>query len=177
MNININDIFDFYELRIKSHVSAVNYFASLLGYHFPEHDGDKVKEPIRTGYAYIFYKTYHKNFHPMPEHVALCDDAIKLHHFGATHHIQHYKHVSEIPLIHVYEMIADWASANFEQMNIIRDPEAVELETWFQNKMAGQGWTDEQMNIIQKSFEIIHTNIDAEHVKSIWAPLLEKADL
>lgn len=177
MNININDIFDFYELRIKSHVASVNYFASLLGYHFPEHDGDKVKEPIRTGYAYIFYKTYHKNFHPMPEHVALCDDAIKLHHFGATHHIQHYKHVSEIPLIHIYEMIADWASANFEQMNIIRDPEAVELETWFQNKMAGQGWTDEQMNIIQKSFEIIHTNIDAEHVKSIWAPLLEKADL
>ena len=177
MNININDIFDFYELRIKSHVASVNYFASLLGYHFPEHDGDKVKEPIRTGYAYIFYKTYHKNFHPMPEHVALCDDAIKLHHFGATHHIQHYKHVSEIPLIHIYEMIADWASANFEQINIIRDPEAVELETWFQNKMADQGWTDEQMNIIQKSFEIIHTNIDAEHVKSIWAPLLEKADL
>ena len=51
MNINVNDIFDFYELRIKSHVAAVNYFASLLGYHFPEHDGDKVIEPIRTGYS------------------------------------------------------------------------------------------------------------------------------
>ena len=63
MKIDINEIFTFYELRIKSHVEAVNYFASLLGYHFPEHDSDKVTEQIRTGYAYIFYKTYHKNFH------------------------------------------------------------------------------------------------------------------
>ena len=177
MNINMNDIFEFYELRIKSHVAAVNYFASLLGYHFPEHDGDKVKEPIRTGYAYIFYKTYHKNFHATPEHESLCRDAINLHHFAATHHIQHYKHVSEIPLVNVYEMVADWASANFEQKNIIQDPGAIEIETWFQNKMANQGWTNEQMDIINKSFEIIRKNTDAEYVTSIWAPLLEKADL
>ena len=85
--------------------------------------------------------------------------------------------VGEDELPGVYEMIADWASANFEQMNIIHDPEAVEIETWFQNKMADQGRTDEQMDIIKKSFEIIHTNTDDEHVKSIWAPLLEKADL
>ena len=177
MNINVNDIFDFYELRVKSHVAAVNYFASLLGYHFPEHDGDKTAEPVRTGYSYIFYKTYHKNFHPTPEHESLCRDAINIHHAGATHHIQHYNHVSEIPLIHVYEMVADWASANFEQKNIIRDPEAVEIETWFENKMANLGWTDEQMEIIKKSFEIIHEKTDDEYVKSIWAPLLEKADL
>lgn len=177
MNINLYDIFDFYELRIKSHVAAVNYFASLLGYHFPEHDSDKVKEPIRTGYAYIFYRTYHKNFHPTDEHVALCNDAIKLHHLAATHHIQHYNHVSEIPLINVYEMVADWASANFEQQNIIHDPKTVDLETWFENNMANRGWRDEQIDVIKKSFEIIHKNTDDEYVKSIWAPLLEKADL
>ena len=161
MNINVNDIFDFYELRVKSHVTAVNYFASLLGYHFPEHDGDKTTEP----------------FHSTPEHEALCRDAINIHHAGATHHIQHYNRVSEIPLIHIYEMVADWASANFEQKNIIHDPEAVEIETWFENKMANLGWTDEQMEIIKKSFEIFRKKTDDDYVKSIWAPLLEKADL
>ena len=74
-------------------------------------------------------------------------------------------------------MVADWASANFEQQNIIQDPESVDLEIWFQNKMANQGWTNEQMDIINKSFEIIRKNTDAEYVTSIWAPLLEKSDL
>ena len=177
MNINVNDIFDFYELRVKSHVAAVNYFSSLLGYHFPEHDSDKVKEPIRTGYAYIFYKTYHKNFNSTPEHEALCRDAINLHHVGATHHIQHYKNVSEIPDVHVYEMVADWASANFEQLNILHEPDSVLIDTWFEKNMANLGWTPHQLEIIKNSFEIINKNTDDEYVKSIWQPLLAKADL
>ena len=80
-------------------------------------------------------------------------------------------------MVNVYEMIADWASANFEQKNIIQDPGATEIEIWFQNKMANQGWTNKQMDIINKSFEIIRKNTDAEYVTSIWAPLLEKSDL
>ena len=43
--------------------------------------------------------------------------------------------------------------------------------------MANQGWTNKQMDIINKSFEIIRKNTDAEYVTSIWAPLLEKSDL
>ncbi len=177
MNINVNDIFDFYELRIKCHVESMNYFASLLGYHFPEHDSDKVREPIRTGYSYIFYKTYHKNFHPTAEHEALCRDAVNLHHAYATHHIQHYKDATEIPDINLYEMVADWASANFEQMNIIHDPESVQIQTWFNNKMANQGWSDHQLEIITKSFDIIDKNTDIETITKIWQPILEKADL
>ncbi|MBR3511090.1 MAG: hypothetical protein IKN73_03440 [Alphaproteobacteria bacterium] len=177
MNINVQDIFDFYETRIKCHVQSMNYFASLLGYHFPEHDSDKVIEPIRTGYSYIFYKTYHKNFHPTQQHIDLCNDAIRLHHFAAAHHIQHYKNVTEIPDINLYEMVADWASANFEQMNIIHDPESVSIQTWFNNKMAQLPWSKKQLEIIQKSFEIIEKNTDEEKVKSIWQPVLEHADL
>lgn len=177
MNINIKDIFDFYEMRIKCHVESVNYFASLLGYHFPEHDNDKIKEPIRTGYAYVFYDTYHKNFCLTPEYTALCKDAWRIHHEHAPHHIQYYKHVSEIPDIHVYEMVADWASANFEQMNIIHDPDSIPLQTWFDNKMANLGWTKHQLDIIKKSFEIIKENTDPEKVKKIWKPLLQLSDL
>lgn len=177
MQINVNDIFNFYESRISCHVKSMNYFADLLGYHFPEHDGDKVREPIRTGYAYIFYNTYHKNFHPTPEHIALCQDAQNLHHTSATHHIQHYAHVRDIPDICLYEMVSDWASANFEQMNILCESDAVLLEQWFENKMANLGWTEHQLEIIKKSFEIFNEKTDEDKVKAIWQPLLEQADL
>ena len=173
----MDDIFEFYEMRIKCHVESMNYFASLLGYHFPEHDSDKVREPIRTGYAYIFYRTYHKNFRVTPEHEALCKDAWHEHHNHATHHIQYYKSAKDIPDIHLYEMISDWASAKFEQMNIIRESESVPLREWFNNKMANLEWTEHQLDIIKKSFDIICKNTDVETITKIWQPVLEKSDL
>ena len=177
MNILMSDIFEFYELRISCHIKSMNYFAEILGYHFPEHDGDKVIEPIRTGYAYVFYNTYHKNFHLTPEHEALCKDAGRLHHEHASHHIQAYNTVSEIPDICLYEMISDWSSANFEQMNIIKDKEAVSIEEWFDKNMAQYPWTPHQLEIIKKSFEKIAKETDTKTITQIWQPLLAKADL
>ncbi|MBR5904372.1 MAG: hypothetical protein IKZ49_02445 [Alphaproteobacteria bacterium] len=177
MNILMGDIFDFYELRISCHIKSMNYFADILGYHFPEHDRDKVVEPIRTGYAYVFYNTYHKNFHLTPEHEALCKDARRLHHEHASHHIQAYNNVSEIPDICIYEMIADWSSANFEQMNIIKDKDAISIEEWFDKNMSSLGWTEHQLEIIKNSFEKIAKTTDEETITKIWLPLLEKADL
>ena len=87
MRIDLNDIFDFYELRLKCHVKSVNYFASILGYHFPEHDNDKNHEPIRTGYAYVFYKNYHKNFYLKSEHTK------RLGFLVLTHRITVYKNI------------------------------------------------------------------------------------
>ena len=177
MNINMNDVFDFYENRIKCHVESVNYFAGLLGYHFPEHDSDKVIEPIRTGYAYVFYNTYHKNFHLTDDMSALCKDAHDTHHKHASHHIEAYKNVKEIPDVCLYEIVSDWASANFEQMNIIHDKEAVSLQTWFNRNISQLGWNKHQMDIIQKSFAVFDQKTDANKVKAIWQPLLEHADL
>ncbi len=173
----MNDIFDFYENRIKCHVESVNYFADLLGYHFPEHDGDKIIEPIRTGYAYVFYNKYHKNFHLTDDMVALCKDAQNIHHKHASHHVEAYKDVKDIPDVHLYEIVSDWASANFEQINIIKEQDALYLQPWFNKEMSNLGWTKHQMDIIQKSFDIFDKQTDKNKVKAIWQPLLEKADL
>ena len=148
-----------------------------LGYHFPEHDSDKILEPIRTGYAYIFYNTYHKNFHPTEKHIELCRDAQKLHHEHAKHHIQHYENVFDIPDIHVYEIVSDWASANFEQRNIIKDKDAISLQEWFNSNMSKLPWTEHQLEIIENAFQIFAKATDEDKVKAIWQPLLELADL
>lgn len=177
MNIDLNEIFDFFETRIKCHVESVNYFAGLLGCHFPEHDKDKIVEPIRTGYAYIFYRSYHKNTHLLPQQFDLCQDATLLHHNHSTHHVEYYKHVKDIPDVHLYEMVSDWASANFEQLNVLHKPDAVSISQWFDKNMSHLEWSTHQLDIIKKSFEIFDLQTDENKVLDIWKPLIEKSDL
>ena len=177
MNIDLNDIYEFSKLRIACHVESVNYFAGLLGYHFPEHDNDKNVEPMLTGYAYIFFAMYHKNFHLLPEHEQLCTDAKRDHHTHATHHIRYYKRVADIPDIRLYEMVADWASANFEQKDIICLPDAVCISDWFKQNHGNMDWTAHQLDLINKSIQIIDKNTDEKAVRKIWEPVLEKSDL
>ena len=176
MKVDLTDIFDFYELRIKCHIESVNYFASILGYHFPEHDSDKTHEPIRTGYAYTFYSKYHKNFHLRPEHSELCKKAQDDHHKHSPHHIEYYKNVSDIPDIRLYEMLSDWASADFEIKNVIKDDKYVSLREWFKT-ISSLPWTEHQLDIINSVFDILDTNVDRAKISAIWEPVLSKSDL
>jgi len=176
MKVDVSYIFKFYETRLKCHVTAVNYFASLLGHSFPDHDGDKNKEPIRTGYAYVFYNKYHPDgglLYLKKDYAELCKDAQNEHHKHATHHVQYYSNVSQIPDVRLYEMISDWASANFEQTNILGDTQTPCLEKWFDNNMAHLPWTEHQIDIINKSFKIIREKTDKNKVISIWDELVK----
>jgi len=172
MKIDVNDIFKFYEVRQMCHVRAMNYFANLLGQSFPTHDGDKVDEPIRTGYAYIVFNEYHPDLHLMDEYFELCENAKRDHHNHSTHHIPYYKSVDEIPDLRILEMVSDWASANFEQKNILKKYDMVPLEQWFQNNLSQLPWTNHQIELIGKSFDIIRKKTDNTAVESIWNVLL-----
>lgn len=173
MQINMGDIFKFYETRINCHVKAVNYFASLIGHSFPDHDADKVEEPMRTGYAYIFYNNYHPQLKLTEQYFQLCADARATHHKHATHHIPYYNDVSEIPDIRIYEMVSDWASANFEQRNILKDTKNPSLEDWFDINLAHLPWTEHQIELIKQSFETIKKNTDDKIVIDIWQDLVK----
>ena len=173
MNISMDDIFEFCKIRIACHVKSLNYFAEILGYQFPEHDSDKNHEPVRTGYAYNFYKKYHNDFNLTPEYYNICVDAQNEHHKHAPHHLQYYKDVSEIPDIRIYEMVCDWASANFEQIHVMHE-DCPSLVDWFNQNRAQYNWTKHQLEIIYQSFEKIAENTDENQLKKIWIPLIEK---
>lgn len=177
VNIDINDIFKFSELRIACHVRALNYFAGILGYSFPEHDNDKNVEPMRTGYAYIIYAAYHKNFRLLPEHEQLCLDAKKVHYQHAPHHVAHYQNVTDIPDIRIYEMVSDWSSANFEQKYILCLKDTPDINDWFEQNHAKLPWTPHQLELIRKSLKIISEKTDIDTVRAIWQPALAQADL
>ena len=46
MKISVEKIFQFHRLRTQTHIDCLNYYAGLLGYHFPEHDNDKNHDTI-----------------------------------------------------------------------------------------------------------------------------------
>ena len=52
MAVTLKTIFDFHRKRTQAHIDCLNYFAGLMGYHFPEHDNDKNSGTMQTAYAY-----------------------------------------------------------------------------------------------------------------------------
>ena len=178
MNISIDTIYEFHRVRTGCHIATVNYFAELLGYHFPEHDNDKSVEPMRTGYAYTNYAKYHPKYNLPENYTELFHAAHKTHHEHATHHVQFYGgDVSKIPDVHVIEMVCDWSAANFEQVSVMGDCEYNTTLEWFDAKMAHLNWTDAQMDIIHSTLDKIAQNRDDQKIMKIWSPVLEIADL
>ena len=177
MNINVNDIFEFAKLRIECHVRALNYFADMFGLHFPDHDNDKNIEPMRTGYAYKIYADYHKDFHLLFEQERLCVDAKNTHHKHAPHHVAYYQNLHDMPDIRIYEMVCDWASANFERRNIGCLPNSLDLNDWFKENKLNLDWTPHQLEIIKGALKVINEKTDVDTVYEIWKPVLALTDL
>lgn len=173
VNVPIETIYEFHKTRTACHVASVNYFAGLLGYHFPEHDNDKNTEPMRTGYAYKNYASYHPEYKLLDKYVALFDAAHSAHHAHASHHIEYYGgDVAQIPDICLVEMVCDWFSASFEQVNIIHDYEYETVSGWFDAKLSHLDWTAAQLKTIRETINLIENRMNVADIMKIWAPVM-----
>ena len=178
MNIPVEDIYDFHRVRTACHIECMNYFAGLLGYHFPEHDNDKGVEPMRTGYAFRNYANYHPGYNIPEKYDDLAKVAIATHHEHASHHIDFYDgDVTKVPNVHLIEMVADWASANFEQLYVLHDCPYEKVIDWFNAVMADKGWTESQLQTIQDAIAFTEKHMDYDSVMEIWQPAIELCDL
>lgn len=173
MNIKMSKITDLYDTMHKCHVQTVNYFASFFGCSFPEHDADKIQEPHKIDYAYEMYKRCFPDFN-LPDKYSEQLKALKQQHYKKSpHHINHYSNVSEIPNTCLYEMISDWAAANFALRNIAKNTNVPALEKWFDETMAQLPWTKSQIDLIKKSFQIIQNKTDEKKLNLIWQDLVK----
>ena len=173
MKINVEDIFKFHKIRMACHIKSVNYFASLFGYCFPDHDADKNDEQIRIWHAYITYNKYHPELKLLDEYFTLCNDAQQMHYKHASHHVQYYSDVSKIPDIRIYEMVSDWASADFELHNVLKVAETQPLEKWFADNMSHLSWSEHQIELIKKSLKTIKEKSDKNKIMNIWQDLIK----
>lgn len=173
MSISVETIYEFHKVRTACHVASVNYFAVLIGYHFPEHDNDKNTEPMRTGYAYKNYSEYHPEYKIPDNYSELFDVAHKTHHEHATHHIEFYNgDVSKIPDVQVIEMVCDWFSANFEQVFVLRDYEYRTVIEWFDATMSDKNWSESQLKTIHETSEFLEKATNTDALMQIWSPVI-----
>lgn len=175
MRIPIEKILSFHERRTQSHVDCVNYFAGLIGYHFPEHDNDKMLGTIRTGYAHIIYRKYHPEFTVTPTQRELYHLAHDEHHKDQPHHLEHYNNdVSRISDMTLIEMICDWHSASFEQRFITHeDSIGYTVYDFFVTHLHHLNWSEHQCGLIHEMLEFLDMYTSHQDVMSIWAPLLQ----
>ncbi len=174
MKTPIETIYEFHEKRTACHISCVNYFAGLVGHHFPEHDNDKNIEPMRTGYAYKNYATYHPEYRLPSNYDELFRTAHDTHHNHASHHVEYYHgDVSRISDVCLIEMICDWFSANFEQVFILHDHEYESVTQWFDAKISHLGWTAIQLKTIGETVKLIERQLNHDDIMKLWLPITE----
>ena len=172
MPVPIDEILKFHESRTKRHIAAVNYFAGLLGCHFPKHDYDKFIDPIRVGYAYYNYARYHDGCKISKQYQDAFTKSHDEHHSTQPHHLEHYKTVQEIPNNILIEMVCDWASANFEQTNISQENDFESVMGYFNECISSLNWTDSQREFIIKTIQQIEQTCDERGLYAIWDGLI-----
>ena len=177
MRIAIETINKIHHLRTAAHVDCLNYFAGLLGYHFPEHDNDKNSGPMRTGYAHINYAKYHPEFTLTEHQIELYNDMHDEHHRMQPHHLEYYGHdVSKISDITLIEMICDWHSANFEQRFItFEDRRDFTVSDYFNQNLCHDGihdWSQHQLTLINDTIEFLSMYANHDAIMKIWFPVM-----
>ncbi len=168
MQTSIDTIREFFHRRTAAHIAALNYFAELLGYHFPEHDNDKHREPYLTGYAYWVWVQHHPHCKLLPQQEIAFRDAQSEHHRMQPHHVEHYASVRDIPQIVLTEMICDWHSANNETLYLHENPTYPTVIDWFNACMADRDWTDDQRKYITDTCAYLAATANAAHVTNLW---------
>ena len=173
MIIALKTIMDFHHKRTQAHIDCLNYFAGLLGYHFPEHDNDKNSGQMRTGYAYINYANYHPDFKISNARTELYHEMHAEHHRMQSHHIEHYTSASDITDITLIEMVCDWHSANFEQNHVIHNPSSTSVRDFFDTIMQHKmNWSEKQIALIYEVIDFLSIYANYDDIMAIWRPLL-----
>ena len=173
MAVTLKTIMDFHHKRTQAHIDCLNYFAGLLGYHFPEHDNDKNSGQMQTAYAYMNYAKYHPELHLSDARIELFHEMHDEHHRMQSHHIEHYKSASEISDITLIEMICDWFSANFEQNHITHKGGASCVREYFDTCMQQKmDWSEKQIAMIDEMIDFLAIYANHDDIMSIWRPLL-----
>lgn len=176
MITRLSTIIEFHHQRTTAHVDCMNYFAGLLGYHFPEHDNDKHSGPMRDAYAYKNYARYHPEYNIPKIYSELCKEKCAEHHKTQPHHLEYYSDVSEISDLTLIEMVCDWFSASFEQRYITHeDPNDYTVQQFFDVTLRDNPkykWSEKQVELICSSIDFLEMYGNYDDVMAIWRPLL-----
>ena len=110
------EILEFYKSRMKAHIESVNYFASLVGKKFPDHDDEKASAMSLCAFGY--WRDYHPDF-VVPDDPGI-HNAFQCHRRGSPHHAEFYNDIALMPPGQIAEMVCDWFARSCERSLILR---------------------------------------------------------
>lgn len=144
-----DEVKDFYRAKRREHIDAVNDFARKIGYYFPEHDADKLRDPIASMVGPCVWARHH-NLARTPEMSERCRAGIVLHKTSNSHHPEFWKNIADMPEIDIIEMCCDWRAANAAQQNTYGEFKNV-LEFYELYALPEYKFTQRQQKIIEKT--------------------------
>ena len=164
-----SEIIEFYKRRTGAHITALNYFAGLLGTRFPEHDSDKFSAPLLIPYALKNYSDYHPDFawSDALEKESQC--AWYKHHSSAAHHVESYADIADMPDTRITEMLCDWFTANNEQNLVQKRPVYCTIMDFYsRHALPTFKFVPRQQTLILELIEELKVREDTEKFLEIW---------
>ncbi|MCL2017368.1 MAG: DUF5662 family protein [Alphaproteobacteria bacterium] len=146
---------NFYISKRTEHVALVNSFAEKLGLHFPDHDKDKLHDPICSMMAPYVWKRYSPDSDapPSTEQLADCELGIMNHKTTNPHHPEYWgDDIADMPEIALAEMCCDWCAANIQKLNAYGKFKTV-IDFYESYALSTYKFTDVQKEFIQKTLK------------------------
>jgi len=104
--------------RTNAHIASVNYFSSLLDKNFPEHDADKLREPLLSAYGLLTH-FFFKDSWPASKTNEF-EQYLQQHRQSNPHHSEAYANIADLQEEHIPEMVCDWFAMTNELIFVRR---------------------------------------------------------
>jgi hypothetical protein len=144
---------EFYKTERQAHIALVNDCAKKLGLSFPEHDADKITEPMLSEIAPFAWCRYN-NLPAMDEvWIKSHHDAIRRHKKSNPHHPEYWKNISDMTEIAIIEMCCDWSAVNKNPNHKKRFLTAMDF--YKTSALPEYGFTKQQQEIIERTLQQI----------------------
>ncbi|MDR2770380.1 MAG: DUF5662 family protein [Rickettsiales bacterium] len=181
-DVVVTDAMEEYFLRrLFRHRLSVNYFAELVGYHFPEHDASKL---CRSEYSPYILRIWDLHVEPLPMSArqrASVSIAADHHYFFNPHHAQYWgAHTRSIPEPIMIEMSCDISAVHFEK-ELIRyrgqpNRHASAREYFITEEFPKYDFSDKQKKFLTDMTDELAGKIKPEDFADIWRRPLKYGD-
>ena len=166
------EMIDFVTDRINRHIKSVNYFASLIGRHYPDHDLDKFDEPLFSryvvGYWYLFNNDTSLADNVTPEFREAFIAAKKPHYQTRSHHTDYWGNPHDMPPVALEEMACDmFAMCAEKNMRGLKRAKKF-LDYWVEDTPQWFQYSKEQDSIMRDLFAKLEARWNRDDFLKIW---------
>ena len=161
------EMIDFTKDKMKRHIEAVNYLASLIGRNYPDHDSDKLTAPLLNIFAIEYWYKFKTDTPPVGEDREAFHTATISHYKNSAHHGQYWKNPHDMPFDAMEEMACDMFAMYAEKE--IRGKLAKHyLDYWAEDQPKWFPYSPAQDVVMRDLFAKLESRCNRDNLLNIW---------